>query len=293
MNLTELTAMLRDINFWVPALSAMILALATSLVGSVSVLRGQSLIGDAIGHASLPGVMLAFMLFLTRAPWVLMLGAMVFGYIAYRLIEYLAGPDKADLDRAQAIVLSSFFGLGITLKSVIQSHPHYRQVPKAGLETYIFGQAALAARKDLYMIIGVAIFTIILFFIFYKEIQLSIFDDRFADVTGFKPDLVHQITLILILALIATGLRVVGAILIAALLIAPTVAGLQWKGSFRGVLRVAAVTGVVSAFLGTLLGRLGWPNGASIVFVLSLITLVSIVIGTHSTLRKKRMSRRL
>ncbi|MDO5738136.1 MAG: metal ABC transporter permease [Eubacteriales bacterium] len=290
--MSELIRLLGDLNFWIPALSAMILALAAALVGSVSVLRGQSLISDAIGHASLPGVMLAFMLFLTRETWVLMLGAMVFGYIAYQLIEYLAGPKKANLDRAQAIVLSSFFGLGITLKSIIQSFPRYQSVPKGGLETYFFGQAALAAKKDLYFTALIAAITLCFFFIFYKEIKMTVFDRNYATVTGFKPELVNHLTLILILALIAIGLRVVGAILIASLLIAPTVAAMQWTNSYKTLLFIAGTIAVFSALAGNLLGRLYWPNGAAIVFVLSLLTIFSLFFGRQSLLFKKRQSRR-
>ncbi len=292
MSLQDWLRTLSDLNFWIPALCSMILALASALVGSISVLRGQSLIGDAIGHASLPGVMLAFMLFLNRDPWLLMLGAMCFGYIAYQTIEYLAGPRKENLDRALAIVLSSFFGLGICFKSVIQSFPRYQSVPKGGLETYFFGQAALAAKQDLYFILIVAGLTIALFLLFYKEISLSIFDLHFATLSGFRPQLVGNLSLILILALIAAGLRVVGAILIASLLIAPTVCAKQWTRTYKSLLRLAAVISLVSAFLGNLLGRLAWPNGAAIVFVLSLLTIFSIFFGKESRLYKRRQSRR-
>ena len=284
-------ACLMDSTFWVPALAAMALALAAAIVGSTSVLRGQSLVGDAIGHASLPGVMLAFMLADSREPWILMLGAMAFGWLAYRLIEYFAGPDKDDLDRAQAIVLSSFFGLGITLKSLIQSAPRYRDSPKAGLESYILGQAALASRADLKLILVVAALTLLLFFLFYKEIKLMVFDRDYAAITGFKPERMQQLNLLLTLALIATGLRVVGAILIAALLVAPTVTALQWKNTYREVLFLAGLTGAVSAFGGTVLGRQGLPNGAAIVLVLSIIAFISIIFGSRGVLARRRQKR--
>lgn len=284
-------AFLTDSTFWVPALAAMALALAAAIIGSTSVLRGQSLVGDAIGHASLPGVMLAFMLAESREPWILMLGAMAFGWIAYRLMEYFAGPDKDDLDRAQAIVLSSFFGLGITLKSLIQSAPRYRNTPKAGLESYILGQAALASRSDLKLILVVTVVTLVLFFLFYKEIKLMVFDQNYAQITGFRPQRMQQLNLLLTLALIATGLRVVGAILIAALLIAPTVTALQWKETYGEVLFLAGLTGVVSAFGGTVLGRKGLPNGAAIVLVLSIIAFISIVFGSRGILARRKQRR--
>ena len=123
------------------------------------------------------------------------------------------------------------------MKSLIQSAPRYRDSPKAGLESYILGQAALAARADLKLILVVAALTLLLFFLFYKEIKLMVFDRDYAAITGFKPERMQQLNLLLTLALIATGLRVVGAILIAALLVAPTVTALQWKNTYREVPR--------------------------------------------------------
>lgn len=287
--------LLTDSNFWVIALGTMLLGLAAGVVGSVSVLRGQSLIGDAIGHSSFPGVVLAFMLFLTREPALLMFGALITGVIAYGLIQLYSRHSKTSLDTSLAIVLSSMFGVGMVLKSYIQGNPKFADASQAGLSTYIFGQAAYLSRKDLYYLFIVSAVVLIVFFIFFKEIKLFVFDSEYAQVTGFSTFFLQMLTLVMTMALIVIGLRVVGAILIASMLISPTVAARQWTDRYSVLLFAAGLIGMISAFFGTWISAMvqGVSTGPAIIVCMSVVAIFSLLMGPRGMLRsKKRMADR-
>ena len=128
---------LSSYSFLVVAIGTMILAAVAGMVGTLTVLKGQSLIGDAIGHAAYPGVILAFMLTLQMDPLVLIIGAAVSGLFAFIFIQFFSKHSKVKLDAILATILSAFFGLGMVLKSYIQGHPDYAHVPQGGLQNYI------------------------------------------------------------------------------------------------------------------------------------------------------------
>ncbi len=278
--------LLKDINFWIPALGATLLGTVSGMVGSISVLRGQSLIGDSIGHSVFPGVVIAFMLFQTRNPSILMLGAILAGFIAYLLIQAISNKSTTKLDTSLAIVLSTMFGLGVVLKSYIQGNIAYRHTSQAGLEKYIFGQAAYTDKSDVKILFVVSIVNLLLLCLFYKEIKIFVFDYEFSQLTGFRPKLLSIVILLSSLSLIAVGLRIVGAILISSMLVAPAVGAIQWTVKFNRMLLLAGFFGGFSSLLGTIFAYYGLPNGPSIILVMSLIAILSMILGYRGPLRK-------
>lgn len=286
--------LLRDGNFWLIAGGTMCLGLAAGMTGSVGVLKGQSLIGDAIGHSALPGVVLAFMLSTSRDPGLLLLGAVLSGTLAYFLIQLAGSDGKTALDTVLAIVLSSFFGLGLVLKSYISGRPEFKGVAQSGLDNYIFGQAAYLRHGDLKLLALISLVAIVFMLLFYKDIKAAVFDPGYAKVIGHKPGLINALLLILTMLLIAAGLRVVGAILISSMLIAPAVAALQCSNRYGVVLALAAVFGALSALAGTLFSSLGrgLSTGPSIVLFMSLISLLALIFGRHGPGAKYRAARR-
>ena len=154
----------------------MLLAMATGIVGTISILKGQSLIGDAVGHASLPGIILAFMISGRKSSLILMIGAIVAGIVAFILIQIIAEGSKIEADTAMAVILSAMFGMGMVLKSYIQGNPKYQGASQSGLASYIFGQAAYILREDVYIILAVSVISLALFIVFYKEIKVYVFD---------------------------------------------------------------------------------------------------------------------
>lgn len=279
---------LQSYSFHIVALGTMLLAAAAGMVGCLNLYKGQSLIGDAVGHSSFPGVVLIFMLMQTRNPGVLLLGAMFSGALAYLLIQLAKNHSKINLDACLAIFLSGFFGLGMVLKSIIQGNPRFSGAPQSGLENYIFGQASYMLEADVKWIALVAVICMALLLIFFKEWKVYVFDPEYARTIGLPHSLMHVLLLLMTIALIGVGLKAVGAILISSLLILPCVAANQWSRRFSRVLAVSAFTGAVSAFVGTWLSSL--PNGPStgpaIIMIAGGMALISMVIGPFGFIRR-------
>ncbi|MGP1348131.1 MAG: metal ABC transporter permease [Stomatobaculum sp.] len=288
------TEILTGYSFGIVALGTFLLSAAAGAVGCVTVLKGQSLIGDAIGHSAFPGVVLAFMLFLQRDPAVLILGAIVSGTVAFALIQLIDANARLDLDAILAVVLSSFFGLGMVLKSHIQGNPDYAGASQSGLKNYIFGQAAYIMLEDVRLLLLVAALSLLLLTVFYKEIKLFLFDEVYARTIGLRTTLLYGIILFMTMSLIAAGLKLVGAILISSLLIVPAITAMQWSDKFHIVLITAGLTGGASALIGTYISTVsnGMSTGAVIILVMSVFALLSLVLGPHGVIANLRMRRR-
>lgn len=283
MNISIIT----QYSFIVVAIGTMLLAMATGIVGTISILKGQSLIGDAVGHASLPGIILAFMISGRKSSLILMLGAIVAGIVAFLLIQIISEGSKIEADTAMAVILSAMFGMGMVLKSYIQGNPEYQGASQSGLASYIFGQAAYILREDVYIILAVSVISLALFIVFYKEIKVYVFDMVYAYTIGINSRLTSLLIMIITMILIAAGLKAVGAILISSMLITPAVTGLQWSKSYEKVLVIAAVTGAVSAFLGTFISSAvkGFSTGPSIILIMSVIALFSVLFAPRGIVR--------
>jgi mn2+, zn2+ ABC superfamily ATP binding cassette transporter, membrane protein len=274
-------------SFIVVAIGTMLLAMATGIVGTISILKGQSLIGDAVGHASLPGIILAFMISGRKSSLILILGAIVAGIVAFILIQIISEGSKIEADTAMAVILSAMFGMGMVLKSYIQGNQKIQGASQSGLASYIFGQAAYILREDVYIILAVSVISLALFIVFYKEIKVYVFDMVYAYTIGINSRLTSLLIMIITMILIAAGLKAVGAILISSMLITPAVTGLQWSKSYEKVLVIAAVTGAVSAFLGTFISSAvkGFSTGPSIILIMSVIALFSVLFAPRGIVR--------
>lgn len=270
---------LTQYSFIVVAIGTVLLAISTGIVGTISILKGQSLIGDAVGHASLPGIILAFMISGQKNSVFLMLGAILAGIIAFILIQAISESSKIEADTAMAIILSAMFGLGLVLKSYIQGNSKYQKASQSGLASYIFGQAAYILKEDVIIILTVSLISLILFIIYYKEIKVYVFDTVYAHTIGINSRLLSLLIMIITMLLIAAGLKAVGAILISSMLITPAVTGLQWSKRYEIVLIIAAFTGAFSAFVGTYMSTVlqGFSTGPSIILIMSAIALLSVL----------------
>lgn len=280
--------------FIIVALGTFLLSAATGAIGCVTVLKGQSLIGDAIGHSSFPGIVIAFMLFMVRDPGILIMGAVFSGTIAFILIQTIHANSKLDLDAVLAVILSSFFGLGMVLKSYIQGNSKYAKASQSGLQNYIFGQAAYIMKEDVRIIFIVAVIVIIVMTIFYKEIKIFLFDSTYARTIGLNTGLLYGIILFMTMSLISTGLKLVGAILISALLVVPAICAMQWSNRFGTVLIIAGLTGGISAIIGTYISTVynGMSTGATIILVMNFFALISLIIGPHGMIANIKMRRK-
>ncbi|MEY8463698.1 metal ABC transporter permease [Streptococcus merionis] len=267
---------LTDYAFLTVAAGTLVLALASSVVGTITVLTKQSLIGDMLGHAAYPGVVFAFMVFQSRQPLLLMLGAMVSGYISYRLVYWISKHRRQSLINSLALVSASFFGLGMVLKQYVQGNEAFANSSQAGLQTYLFGQAAFIKRADVALIMAVSVLCLLIYFTYYQRYRLYLFDPVFARLSGVSIKLLDFLTRLMMIALISVGLKVVGAVLMSAFLIAPASLGLMWGESYGKSLRFSASLAGLSALIGSYLSSAisGMSTGPSIIVTMSVFALL-------------------
>lgn len=275
--------------------ATILLAVASSVTGCITLLKGRSLIADALGHAAFPGLIIAFMIFKEKSSYILFAGAALSSFFAFIYITYLGKTKKPGGDALLAITLSGFFGLGMVLKSYMDNSEKYRSINYAGLDSYILGQAAYIMREDLGLIIGVFVFTILFLVIFYKEIKLYIFDPQYAKTSGLNTVLMDMLVLLNTILIISLGLKMLGAILVSSLFIIPAVAALQWTKSFSSMIIVSSLVSAFSAVTGSILSSLykGMSTGPVIVISMAIIALISLFIGPHGVIKNIKMRRRL
>lgn len=284
---------LTSFTFLIVAAGTMVLAFAGGMVGTISVMKGQSLIGDAIGHATFPGIVLAFMLIGVKETFTLAIGAVLFGILAFLAIQMITSHSKVTLDGALALVLSSFFGLGMALMSFVQGNPDFEGTQ--GLNDYIFGQAAYMLRSDVYLIITVSFISLFILGSFYNQIRIYVFDPVFSRTAGINNNLMNFIILVVTILLISVGLKAVGAILIVNLLIAPAVIGQLWSSRFSIVLLIAGCSGAIAAFLGTYISTAGQDiaTGPAIILTLSALMVLSLFFAPKGIIRRSIYKRRM
>ncbi|MGB3544987.1 metal ABC transporter permease [Rubrivirga sp.] len=257
------------------ALGAAVLGLSSGSLGSFAVLRGQSLLGDAISHAALPGVALAFLLTGSKAPLVLVVGAGLAGWVGTLAVMSVVGRSRVPYDAALGIVLSVFFGLGVVLLTFIQSRPDASQ---AGLDTFLFGQAAALVGRDVVTMAALGAVALLAMGVFWKEFKLLLFDPDFAAVQGFPARALDVgLTTLLVIAIVI-GLQTVGVVLMSALIVAPAAAARQWTDRLWGVVVLAGVFGALSGAAGAVISSAGAgiPTGPTIVLVATAVVMLSL-----------------
>lgn len=273
----DLSLLLSDYTFRTVTLGSALLGLVAGTLGVLSVLRRQSLIGDVAAHAALPGIALAFLLTGERATLPLLIGGSVTGLLAALLTQALVRRTRLGTDAALGVSLSSFFGLGIALLTAIQGSGNAAQ---AGLEQFLFGQAAALTAADLGQFAVLGLLALAALALAHKELKVTLFDPQFAAVQGWPLGGLATLGTVLTILAIMTGLQTVGAVLMAAMLIAPAVAARQWAGSFGSMLALAGGFGALSGGLGagiSLLAADGLPTGAVTVLTATTLAVLSVL----------------
>ena len=272
-----------------------LLAASSSVVGAFSYLKVQSLVGDAIAHALLPGVVLAFILGGIRNSSFLILGALISGLLAHYGIGYLENKTKLKSDTAVSLVLSTFFGFGIMLMSYIQRTGQGQQ---AGLERFLLGKAAAITMQDIYIFSALALVLIIGVGLFYKGFQLMTFNEDFAHAIGLPMPLIRFTFTVLTVLAITIGIQTVGVVLMAALLITPSAAARVWTNSLPAMLALAASFAGVAAVMGTYISSVlpKMPTGPWVVLVLAFFGFSSLLFapkrGWFSKQRRAKANQR-
>lgn len=276
-------------------LGTALLGLASGIAGTFAVLRKESLIGDGLSHAALPGVVIAFLLTGIKDIEVLITGAALSSIAAAWLITITVENSKIKFDGALATILSAFFGLGMVLLTYLQS---LNNAGQAGLSKFIFGQAATILARDVYITSAAALIIIVLTALFWKELKLISFDVEYAKTLQIPVTFTLILYRSLLIMTIIIGIQSVGAILISSLLIAPAVGARQWTNKLGTMCILAGFFGMVSAIGGTI-----WstsvqklPTGPAIIVILSVIVLLSLIFAPNRGIlwqyRKNKQSKR-
>lgn len=278
------TLLLKTHNTRIVVLGVTFLGAAAGLVGSFLLLRKQSLLGDALSHATLPGIGIAFAIMTSlgmngRSLPGLLLGATVTGLLGVLLVLAIRRTTKLKDDAAMGIVLSVFFGLGIAILRMVQKIPGQSS---AGLESFIYGKTASMVTADFFLIIGTLALTFFVTLFILKELTLLCFDSNFASTQGWPVLSLDILLMALVTAVTVVGLQSVGLILIIAFLITPATAARFWTNNLRHMLWLASLIGAVSGWLGSSLSAIfsDLPAGAIIVISAACIFLLSMIFGT-------------
>lgn len=261
-------------------LGTALLGLASGIAGTFAVLRKESLIGDGLSHAALPGVVIAFLLTGIKDIEVLIIGAALSSITAAWLITITVENSKIKFDGALATILSAFFGLGMVLLTYLQS---LNNAGQAGLSKFIFGQAATILARDVYITSAAALIIIILTASFWKELKLISFDVEYAKTLQIPVTFTLILYRSLLIMTIIIGIQSVGAILISSLLIAPAVGARQWTNKLGTMCILAGFFGMVSAIGGTIWSTTvqKLPTGPAIIVILSVIVLLSLIFAPN------------
>ncbi len=279
-NLDILQLILTDYTLQTVSLGAALLGVISGVLGSFAVIKKQSLLGDAVSHSALPGIALAFLFTQSKKIEVLLLGALIAGFISTYLIISIVKYSKIKFDSALALVLSVFFGAGIVLLTYIQKIPNANQ---AGLDKFIFGQASTLLKRDVKVMAILGIILISLVVIFWKEFKIISFDEEFAESLGFPTKKINILLSAMIVTSIIVGLQTVGVILMSAMLIAPAVAARQWTDKLSLMVVLSAIFGAISGVIGTIISSVvpKLPTGPTIVIVISVIVIISLTFAPN------------
>lgn len=260
------------------ALGSAVLGIVSGALGSYAVLRKQSLLGDAISHAALPGIAIAFLLTGSKQSLVLILGAAIAGWIGTLFVMSIVRSTRIKFDSALGLVLSVFFGFGLVLLTIIQKRPDATQ---AGLDKFLFGQAAALLERDVITMAVLGAIAIFIMMIYWKEFKLLSFDSDFGATLGFPMKFLDTLLTTLIVLAIVLGLQTVGVVLMSAMIVAPAAAARQWTDHLGTMVFLSSLfgasAGIVGAVLSSSIPRL--PTGPTIVLCISVIVVVSLFLA--------------
>lgn len=273
------------------ALGAIALGLVSGALGVYAVLRRQALLGDAISHAALPGIALAYLVTGNKGSVALTTGAALAGFAATLAVMAIVRATRVKSDAALGLVLSVFFGFGLVLLTWLQGRPDAGQ---AGLDTYLFGQAATLVERDVVLTALVGGVALVIAALLWKELKLLCFDADFAAAAGFPIRALDVIVTALLVVAISIGLQTVGVVLMSAMVVAPAAAARQWTDRLGTMMLVAAALGALGGAVGALVSAEAarTPTGPAIVLALTAIVVVSLLFAPRRGLLFQRFRAR-
>lgn len=260
--------------------TAIVIGIVSGAVGCFIILRGMSLMGDAISHAVLPGVALSFILGIN-----FFVGAIVFGLFASMIITFIRGNSIIKGDTAIGITFSSFLALGVILIGLARS--------STDLFHILFGNILAVQDSDKWITIWVSVAVLIVIILFFKELLITSFDPQMAKAMGMKVNFYHYLLMILLTLVSVTAMQSVGTILIVAMLITPAATAYLYVNSLKSMILLSSTLGAVTSVLGLFLGTsFNVAAGSSIVLTSAVIFVISFFISPKQQFFRKRVLRK-
>lgn len=286
--------LLKDYNTRIVVLGTTLLGMAAGMIGSFALLRKRALMGDALSHATLPGIAFAFIIATGlgmdgKSLPVLLAGAAISGLLGVATILLIRNLTRLKEDAALGIVLSVFFGAGVALLGIVQQ---MKTGHAAGLESFIYGKTASMVASDAWLIGSAGLSCMLVSLLMYKELTLLCFDEGFAVSRGFPVVLLDMTLMGLVVIVTIIGLQAVGLILMISLLVIPPAAARFWTEKIVNMTVVAIILGALSGMIGSTMSAIfpNLPSGAMIVLVATAMFLFSMIFGVPRGIlvRKRR-----
>lgn len=247
-------------------ITALVIGIVGGAVGCFIILRGMSLMGDAISHAVLPGVAISFILGIN-----FFIGAIIFGLLASTMITYIKSNSIIKSDTSIGITFSSFLALGIILIGVANS--------STDLFHILFGNILAVQDMDMWITIIVSLLVLATITIFFRPLLLTSFDPILAKSIGVKVTFYHYLLMVILTLVAVTAMQSVGTILIVALLITPAATAYLYANSLKTMILLSSGFGALASVLGLFIGySFNIAAGSSIVLTSALLFLISFFI---------------
>lgn len=273
------------------ALGAAVIGIVAGALGSFAVLRRQSLVGDAMSHAALPGICIAYLITGQKENMVLLAGAAIAGWLATLAVLAIVRTSRVKFDSALGLVLSVFFGFGLMVLTYIQRQPEASQ---AGLDKFLFGQAATMIQDEVEGMAIVGGVALLILLLFWKSFKLLSFDSDFGATIGYPMRLLDIVLTTLIVVAIVIGLQAVGVVLMSAMIVAPAAAARQWTNRLGVMVVLAAIFGAIAGVAGATISssQRHLPTGPVIVVCISVIVIFSLLFAPRRGLIWAAIARR-
>lgn len=250
----ELTAWNWELDGWI-IVAGVLCALSASLLGNYLVLRRLSLLGDAITHAVLPGLAIAFLISESRSSLVMYLGAVVVGLLTAFFTEWIRGAGRVDEGASMGVVFTTLFALGLVLivyaADRVDLDPNcvlFGSIESVPLDTWYF--LGFEVPRAVFVLTGVTLLNLIFVVAFYKELKLSAFDPALSDTLGFPAAWLHYGLMVLVAITSVACFESVGSVLVVAMFVVPAASALMVTDRLPVMLVLSGLLAIGAAISG-------------------------------------------
>ena len=256
-------------------ITAGVVGIVAGIVGCLIILRGLSLMGDAMSHAVLPDVALSFLL---NIP--MFIGALFTGLLTSVLIGALTDYSKTKKDAAIGIAFTLFFSVGVVMISLMETTTNLYHI--------LFGDVLTVTREAMYTTLSICILVLIIVIVFYQQLKLTTFDPIFSKMNGINPKFWHYTVMMLLALITVVSLQTIGIILVVAMLITPASSAYLISKSLHQMMILSAIFGLISAVIGIYISyMMNVPSGACIVIIATIIYMFTFILSKTNFLYKK------